>query len=41
MQQRAVRMTECMPFDSLQTGSLARGPECLFSEHDSLPRDVP
>ena len=41
MQQRAVRMAECMPIDSLQTGSPARGSECLFSEHDSLPGDVP
>jgi len=32
MQQRAVRVTERMPIDSLQTSSLARGSQCLFSE---------
>ena len=32
MQQRAVRVTERMPIDSLQTSSLARGSKCLFSE---------
>ena len=32
MQQGAVRVTESMPIDSLQTSSLARGSECLFSE---------
>jgi hypothetical protein len=32
MQQCAVRVTEGMPIDSLQTSSLARGSECLFSE---------
>jgi hypothetical protein len=30
MQQCAVRVTEGMPIDSLQTISLARGSKCLF-----------
>jgi hypothetical protein len=32
MPQSAVRVTECMPIDSLQTGSPARGAFCLLSE---------
>jgi hypothetical protein len=32
MQQCAMRVTESMPIDSLQTSSLARGSKCLFSE---------
>lgn len=32
MQQCTVRVAESMPIDSLQTSSLARGSECLFSE---------
>jgi hypothetical protein len=32
MQQCAMCVTECMPIDSLQTSSLARGSQCFFSE---------